>query len=99
MNNTLKQDTTPRKPQPLDVRHELLNGLNGLKNPPWQRMTTKDRLLHACLCAYRKHAVMNDDFGWDELATTLDDAIRDAIGDPDFTAWVSDDWDGDPWKE
>jgi len=99
MNDSTKQDTTLGKTQTLSVQCELLNGLKGLKSPPWQHMTTHDRLLHACLCAYRKHVMMNDDCGWDELATILDDAIREAIGDPDFTAWTLNEWDGDPWKE
>lgn len=66
---------------------KLLNGLEGLKKPPFGEMDTKDRLLHACLCAYQKHHCGNEDIGWTELGNILHTAICEAIGDDAFVAW------------
>lgn len=71
------------------VKLKLLNGIEGLKHPPFKHpdMNTEARLLHACLCAYQKHACSNPDIGWDELSTVLLDAICEAIGDDSYVKW------------
>lgn len=85
--------------QPLDqeVKHQLLQGIIGLRNPPYHLpgMNTEARLLHACLCAYRKHVSGNENLGWNELGDILHNAICEAIGDDEFVAWNEDEWDGE----
>lgn len=65
----------------------MFNGLQGLKKPPYAHMMTEDRLLHACLCAYRKHHCGNEDIDWTELGNILHNAICEAMGDDAFVEW------------
>ena len=37
--------------------------------------------------AYRKHALMDDSIGWQELGEWLRDALCEAIGDDGFYEW------------
>ena len=69
------------------ARRALLNGARGLKDPHWRDMTTEDRLLHACLCAYRKHVSGDDLIGWERLGEILHNAICESIGDDAFVEW------------
>ena len=69
------------------ARVAMLQGRHGLRDPHWRDMTTEDRLLHACLWAYRKHVLMDDDIGWDRLGEILHNAICEAIGDDGFCVW------------
>jgi len=80
-----------------EVKQQLLCGIIGLRNPPYHHpgMDTQARLLHACLCAYRKHVSMNSNLGWDELGEILHNAICEAIGDNGFVEWNEGEWDGE----
>jgi hypothetical protein len=69
------------------TQEDILNGLKGLKEPPWNKMDAKDRLLHACLCAYQKHHCGNEDIRWSELGDILHNAICETVGDDTFVAW------------
>ena len=53
-------------------------------------MTIKERekLLDAVKLAYRKHHMGDNSIGWDELSTTLHDALCYSLGDGGFCAWV-----------
>ena len=64
-----------------------LGGISQLINPDYHTMSTNDRLLHACLCAYTKHQHDNQHIGWDELGNILLDAICEAVGDDAFCKW------------
>ena len=69
----------------------LLAGIEPLITPDWPTLNEhagrNDRLLHACLCAYAKHVLGNDDIGWDFLGDVLHSAICENIGDDNFVAW------------
>jgi hypothetical protein len=101
-NNFMKPktvETAKRASGSLDpvVMRQLLQGIIGLRNPPYHLpgMNTEARLLHACLCAYRKHVSGNENLGWDELGDILHNAICEAIGDDGFVEWNEGEWDGE----
>ena len=48
-----------------------------------------DRLLHALMCAYAKHALGNEDIGWEKLSCILHAAICQELGDAEFCDWVA----------
>jgi len=45
-------------------------------------------LLYACKMAYRKHHLMDDSIGWDELADVLKEALCAFMGDDKFVLWL-----------
>jgi len=68
----------------------LLNGINPLVDPDYNLLNkNRQRLLHACLCAYAKHTLDSEDIGWDELSNTLTSAICETIGDDNFEQWLN----------
>lgn len=68
---------------------KLLTGIKELKSPDYKNLTSRDRLLRACLLAYVKHSSLNcaDEIGWNELTDVLYSAIVNEIGDKEFVAW------------
>ena len=72
---------------------ELLSDIKALKHPNFHKLNEhagrNDRLLHAVLCAYVKHHMGSDEFGWQELSGILHDAICNEIGDVEYLAWGS----------
>lgn len=48
-----------------------------------------DQLLAAVQLAYRKHALMDDRVGWEELEQTLLDTLCNAMGSDGFQDWIA----------
>lgn len=65
----------------------LLANHKVLLHPPWGRMNTRDRLLHACLMAYAKHHLDSQHIGWNQVSDTLHNAICEAVGDESYCEW------------
>lgn len=76
-----------------NLNAELLSGIEALKHPNFHVLNEhagrNDRLLHAVLCAYAKHHMGSDEFGWYELSDILHNAICNEIGDEEYLAWGS----------
>lgn len=71
------------------VSSPLLAGIDALSKPDYHALNRRgERLLHAVLCAYVKHHMVDPEIGWDELSEILHDAICEAIGDDAFCEWV-----------
>lgn len=72
---------------------ELLSGVVALTKPDYNKLNVhagrNDRLLHAVLCAYAKHALNAEDIGWEELGDILQSAICNEIGEDTFGAWIA----------
>jgi len=49
-----------------------------------------ESLLEACQCAYRKHALNDDNIGWEELSDKLLDALCNAMGNHGYDNWLHD---------
>lgn len=70
-----------------NIKDYSLENENSLLRPPYSGMNTEERLLHACLCAYKKHVKMDDFIGWSELGDILHNVICESIGDRKFVEW------------
>jgi hypothetical protein len=72
---------------------DLLSGIEALIEPDYGKLNAhtgrNDRLLHAVLCAYAKHALDVADIGWEQLEEILRCAICEEIGDYGYVAWVN----------
>ena len=72
---------------------ELLSGVKALKTPDYGELNSRtgrnDRLLHALLCAYAKHALDSQEIGWEELVEILHNAICYEIGHDAFQRWLA----------
>ena len=88
MKTTTKKPTTAGHTKRL-VCDGLVSGLEALTKPDYHELNRKkQRLLHACLCAYAKHYLDRDEIGWNELSEILWAAICEEIGDEQFCAWL-----------
>ena len=70
---------------------ELFGTIDVIKNPNYHKLNQNternDRLLHACMAAYVKHHLGNDEIGWSQLSDILGDAISNELGDR-FQLWL-----------
>jgi hypothetical protein len=65
----------------------LVASREALTEPAYAEMTSRDRLVHAVLCAYAKHHLEIPDIGWEQLGNILHSVICNEIGDAAYQAW------------
>ena len=52
------------------------------------RLSKYNLILEALKLAYRKHHIMDDSIGWEELSEKLRDALCEAMGDEEYQQWL-----------